>query len=210
MKTRNGKKFIIDPGYLACDHHIYMTVGVQLALQLINNKSATASIIGLGGGGLCTFLHKCFPKLFITAIDIDSEMLIIAQKHFDLICDDKLKVHIQDGLSFLCDARKNGKYNTFSFRYIIWRTAKKLITIFFVIGEKFDLILFDVDSKDVSVGMSCPPKEFVDENVLSNVSCCLNDKGMITFNIYHFDLIINMFIYSIFFNFRVFHIESCM
>lgn len=109
MKSRNGKKLVVDFGYLACDYHTYMILGVQLALQL-NSESASAVIVGLGGGGLCTFLHKCFSKLSLTAIDIDSEMLNIAQKYFDFTCDDKLKVFIQDGLRFIREAKEKGLF----------------------------------------------------------------------------------------------------
>ena len=45
---------------------------------------------------------------------------------------------------------------------------------------KFDAILFDLDSKDNTVGMSCPPRKFVECAVLKNVSNCLENEGNIS------------------------------
>ena len=38
--------------------------------------------------------------------------------------------------------------------------------------------MFDVDSKDSTIGMSCPPKEFVEIEFLHKVAKCLTEKGM--------------------------------
>lgn len=56
-----------------------------------------------------------------------------------------------------------------------WSISK--FRLFYFLGEKYDIILFDVDNKDVSLGMSCPPQEFVNENVLNDVKHCLNENG---------------------------------
>ena len=62
VKSRKGKpKKVIDIGYLACEHHVYMTVGVALGLS--EAAEGTIAVIGLGGGGLCTFLQHCFQKV---------------------------------------------------------------------------------------------------------------------------------------------------
>lgn len=54
-------KKIIDPGFLACEHHIYMSLGVSSLTNIKEDREAL--VIGLGGGGLCTFLTHCFPKV---------------------------------------------------------------------------------------------------------------------------------------------------
>jgi len=59
---KNRKK--IDFGYLACQHHLYMSVGVQLATSMQSPKKDVQKdvlVIGLGGGGLCSFLHSALP-----------------------------------------------------------------------------------------------------------------------------------------------------
>ena len=53
----------IDFGYLACQHHLYMSVGVQMATTGAkpNEEPKNVLVVGLGGGGLCSFLHEALP-----------------------------------------------------------------------------------------------------------------------------------------------------
>lgn len=44
-------------------------------------------------------------------------------------------------------------------------------------GRLFDVIMFDVDNKDSSLGMSCPPAAFVETTILQKVSNLLTPKG---------------------------------
>lgn len=44
-------------------------------------------------------------------------------------------------------------------------------------GQSFKSILFDVDSKDSTVGMSCPPVQFLEQEVLDTVKSCIRDNG---------------------------------
>lgn len=48
----------------------------------------------------------------------------------------------------------------------------------FLEGDRaYDVIVFDVDSKDISVGMSCPPQAFVDRIFLTRVHSLLTPSG---------------------------------
>lgn len=155
-KSRRGKaKKIIDPGFLACEHHIYMIVGVNTVIDL--KEPDEIMIVGLGGGSLCTFLYNCFPKLKITAVEIDEAMTKIATEYFGLVLDTRMKVEIADGMGF------------------IKKTAME--------GKKFRAILFDVDSKDTTVGMSCPPKQFLEISILKAVAESLEKNGLFILNL---------------------------
>lgn len=90
-------------------------------------------------------------------MEIDPAILKIATEHFDLTQGEHLKVEIADGMEYL----KNSA----------------------VQGKKYDAILFDVDSKDTSVGMSCPPKQFVEPDFLETVKTCLSDGGFFILNL---------------------------
>lgn len=90
-------------------------------------------------------------NIIIEAVDIDEAMLDIATKYFGLKLHDNLIVHIMDGLKYLENINKMHK--------------------------KYEAILFDVDSKDPSLGMSCPPKNFVTSEVLENVKNCVHENG---------------------------------
>uniref|UniRef100_A0AAG5D7L7 eEF1A lysine and N-terminal methyltransferase homolog n=1 Tax=Anopheles atroparvus TaxID=41427 RepID=A0AAG5D7L7_ANOAO len=157
---------VIDPGYLACQHHLYMTVGVQLAAKLAKAQktdqqtattSSTVAVIGLGGGGLCTFIRECLKSSTITAVEIDPEIERIAVKYFGLTLDSRLRVVIDDGIRFLAEEATRGTHCS--------------------------AILFDVDSKDPSVGMSCPPAAFVERHVLANVRQLVGNEGLFVLNL---------------------------
>lgn len=59
-KNDKSIRKVIEPTYLACQHHLYMTVGIDFALEKIGKKRTNnnVAVIGLGGGGLCTFIHQ--------------------------------------------------------------------------------------------------------------------------------------------------------
>ncbi|XP_022919129.2 eEF1A lysine and N-terminal methyltransferase homolog [Onthophagus taurus] len=152
VKPRRGNpKEIVDPLYLSCKHHLYMTLSI-----LLGNKKESLAVIGLGGGGLCTFLHKFLPKTRIKVIDIDEDMLKIATEWFGFVKSEEVVVEILDGLIFLENSSKS--------------------------DEKYDAILFDVDSKDSSIGMSCPPKQFLEDSTIDNVISSLTDTGIFVLN----------------------------
>ena len=90
-------------------------------------------------------------------MEIDKEMLKVASEYFGLVQSERLKVNIADGIKFLQES------------------ANKEV--------KFDAILFDVDNKDVSLGMSCPPKQFVEDSVLQMVAKCLSNDGLFILNL---------------------------
>ncbi|XP_077272908.1 eEF1A lysine and N-terminal methyltransferase homolog [Temnothorax americanus] len=155
-KSRRGKtKKIADPGFLACEHHIHMSAGVNAVID--TKEQEEIMIVGLGGGGLCMFLHQCFPKLKITAVEIDSAMLKVATEYFNLVLDERMKVEIADGI-----------------RYIKNVAASE---------TKYKAILFDIDSKDTTIGMSCPPKQFLEMSVLKAVAACLTKNGLFILNL---------------------------
>ncbi|XP_066597380.1 eEF1A lysine and N-terminal methyltransferase homolog [Prorops nasuta] len=155
-KSRRGKiKKVVDSGFLACRHHVYMSSGVCATLKL--DETDEIMIIGLGGGGLCTFLHQCFPKLTITVVEIDEAMLKVAKEYFGLSSDDRMKVEIADGIQFIKDAAEREK--------------------------KYRAILFDVDSKDTTVGMSCPPRQFLEMSLLKAVAKLLAESGLFILNL---------------------------
>lgn len=84
-------------------------------------------------------------------------MLKVATEYFSLTLDDRMKVEIADGIQFIKDAA----------------TCEK----------KYKAILFDIDSKDTTIGMSCPPKQFLEMSVLKAVAACLMENGIFILNL---------------------------
>lgn len=65
----------MDTGYLGCDHHVFMGVGVSMALKT-KAKGGQVLVIGLGGGGLCTYLHNCFKEVKSYFLEIISKKIL--------------------------------------------------------------------------------------------------------------------------------------
>ncbi|CAH2105057.1 unnamed protein product [Euphydryas editha] len=126
-----------------------------VGVPLSNSKNV--AILGLGGGSLCMFLKKCYDKLKITAVDLDPAMLEVARNHFELELDERLEVQIKDGIDFLKDEA--------------------------VSGHEYDAVMFDMDSKDRSLGLSCPPPQFLQTQALDDVRKILAKDGHFILNL---------------------------
>jgi spermidine synthase len=127
-----------------------MTTGVHAATQ---NGKEKVLVIGLGGGGLCSFMHDCLRTVSIDAVEIDDEILNVAKNHFGLKLDSRLNVIIDDGIKFVCETTNNYK-----------------------------AILIDVDSKDPSTAIRCPPAPFLDNEFLKKLKLRLTENGLFILN----------------------------
>jgi spermidine synthase len=58
-------------------------------------------VVGLGGGVIPREMHHYFPQAEVDVVEIDQEILTIAQEHFSFRPDDRLRVHIADGRVFI-------------------------------------------------------------------------------------------------------------
>jgi spermidine synthase len=149
------KKMVIDFSFLSCQHHTYMILGMQSVPPLSKFKNL---LIGLGGGGLVNYIHHYLKEKSVTVLEIDPDILKVAKEYFGLLEDtDRLEVIVDDGLKYLKE--KSSEKQTY-----------------------FQTILFDVDSKDQSLGISCPPKEFLTREILDAVKALLPDDGVFILN----------------------------
>ncbi|XP_037094499.1 LOW QUALITY PROTEIN: eEF1A lysine and N-terminal methyltransferase-like, partial [Pollicipes pollicipes] len=121
------------------------------------DRPARLLLVGLGGGGLARFLHDKFSQAALDVVDIDPEMVAVARDWFDFAEDRRLTVHVADGLHFIRDCKTQGR--------------------------QYSVIMFDVDCKDPSLGMSCPPAPFVEPDLLRDVRDCLCEDGVFVLNL---------------------------
>uniref|UniRef100_A0A336LKZ2 CSON009529 protein n=1 Tax=Culicoides sonorensis TaxID=179676 RepID=A0A336LKZ2_CULSO len=157
----------VDKTYLACQHHLYMIAGLNTTGSLTpsenkkkkNKNRINALLVGLGGGGFVSFIQELLKHIKITAVELDPSILSIATEFFDLNQTKNLEVIIEDGLEYIKRAAK----------------APEI--------QKLDDILFDVDSKDPSVGMSCPPEAFLSKEIIDAVKLLLKDDGLFILNL---------------------------
>ncbi|NWH76927.1 MET13 protein, partial [Piaya cayana] len=147
----------VDKSYLCCEHHKAMVAGLCL---LGNPDSLPAPlavlVVGLGGGSLPLFIHDYFSQAHVAVVEIDPSMLEVAMCWFDFSQGDRMRVHISDGLDYVAKLATEGQYDT---------------------------IMFDVDSKDLTLGMSCPPPAFVEKTFLQKVKTILKPKGVFVLNL---------------------------
>ncbi|KAM7388530.1 hypothetical protein PAMP_024698 [Pampus punctatissimus] len=151
----------VDSGFLCCAHHEIMVAGLaMLGVGMPQNKDVPVSVllVGLGGGGLPQFLRDFVPRVTIEVVELDPVVLEVAKEWFGFRPDDHLTVTLGDGLDRICALEKEG-------------------------GRVFDVIMFDVDNKDSTVGMSCPPAAFVETSILQKVCSLLTPKGVFMLNL---------------------------
>ena len=92
------KKKIVDKTYLACAHHSVMIGSLGFFL---NSKEINCLLIGLGGGGLATYITTHFEKVNLTCVEIDEAITRVAKDQFGFAPSERLKVVNEDGLEFI-------------------------------------------------------------------------------------------------------------
>ena len=124
------------------------------ALGLHLSAPARVLVVGLGGGSLPTFIHAKFPLSNVRVVEIDAAMVRVAQDQFSFCPDARLTVATSCGLEYV-------------------RSTE----------EMHDIIMLDVDSKDISSGLSCPPQPFLQPDFLDLLSSRLVRGGMLVLNL---------------------------
>ncbi|KAM5148382.1 eEF1A lysine and N-terminal methyltransferase isoform 2-T2 [Mantella aurantiaca] len=150
----------IDKSYLCCEHHKVMISGLTLLHNpgLLPEHHISVLVVGLGGGSLSLFIHDYFLGSRVEAIELDPSVLEVASSWFGFSQDERMKVHLADGLVHIKDLADKEK-------------------------AVHDVVMFDVDSKDTSLGMSCPPPAFVEKSFLQKVHKILKNDGVFILNL---------------------------
>lgn len=156
-KTRRE---IVDTSFLSFAYH----KGIIAALLACSSTEHTSNrqsglIIGLGGGCLAQFIHDHVASVTsITVSELDGAVLQIAEKHFGFTPSDRMRVVIEDGLEYVARLAVEDPAST-------------------------DFIVVDVDAKDTTQAMSCPPIEFTSERFLRHCHAVLSCHGILILNI---------------------------
>jgi spermidine synthase len=79
----------------------FMTVGLAYASGLENLLE-----IGFGGGRTAWYLHKHVPALDITCVELDPAVVELATKHFGVRAEDKFKIAVADGRSYMVRSKE--------------------------------------------------------------------------------------------------------
>ncbi|KAM9111225.1 eEF1A lysine and N-terminal methyltransferase isoform 3-T3 [Megaptera novaeangliae] len=184
----------IDKSYLCCEHHKAMIAGLALLRnpELLLETPLGLLVVGLGGGSLPLFVHDHFPKSCIDAVEIDPSMLQVATQWFGFSQSNRMKVHIADGLDYISSLAEEEGHGGDVVEECKWRYCiqqrQRLVCFSFPARPHYDVIMFDVDSKDPTLGMSCPPPAFVAQPFLQKVKSILTPEGVFILNLVCRDL----------------------
>jgi len=189
----------IDVLKLAFEYHSQLAVGVlslnndsfftttnntQIISDKNQNHSINGMVIGLGGGALVNFFSAICPMLHMTVIELDQDVVGIAKSHFGFLQEksqqDQVNVIIGDGLMVSAtSATDNTKDDDDGTSTSSTNPDEKTKDISSKLIEftphSFQFIAIDVDSKDTSVGMSCPPTSFISTDYLTQLSKLLRN-----------------------------------
>ena len=93
-----------DPDHLEAGY----TRAVPVAF-VFNPRPRSMLVVGLGGGTIPTFLHRCLPELAIDAVELDPVVIEVAKSHFGFREDDKLRAYAADGRAYV--ERSQSRYD---------------------------------------------------------------------------------------------------
>lgn len=161
MKKGAKKKAskIVDLSYLACQHHHAIVAGLAL-FEKIKSSKVSLLLIGLGGGSLPMFIYSHFLQVHLTVVELDPDIVEVARNWFDFRESERMKLVVGDGIQFIKEASSASPSTT-----------------------KYDIVIFDVDSKDASKALSCPPPQFIEEETMKKVKCILTPGGLFILNL---------------------------
>lgn len=91
----------------ACPDYLLLSYTRQMTLTfLFRQHNKNILHIGLGAGNLPRFIHKHFPQAHQDVIENNPDVVKIAQDHFAFPQDDRVTVHIGDGLETVLACEK--------------------------------------------------------------------------------------------------------
>nr|CAB3486803.1 unnamed protein product [Digitaria exilis] len=174
-KRRNQKKgsknsLRIDYSFLGSSYHSSIISGLSLVASTLSAASASGqkvstTVIGLGAGCFPMFLRGCLPFIDIEVVELDPLVAELAKKYFGLSVDEQLKVHLEDGIKFIEDSVANRSVSNGS------------------TSDAIKILIIDVDSSDLSSGLSCPPENFVEDPFLQKAKEFLSEGGLFIINL---------------------------
>ncbi|CAM6106352.1 unnamed protein product [Calypogeia fissa] len=206
----------VDHSYLVSPYHAGMMASFALIarsfkLWLASKEEIRLMLVGLGAGSLPMFVHNHFPINSIQIVELDPAVGDVAKLHFGFTEDDRMKLHVGDGLvavqsiaskASLSNVQRGLEDNSDHQNKEEGSTDISLDSIkdFDMLGIEDDdtrnltngdnnvdsrlhVLIIDADSTDVSSGLSCPPADFLKDAFLLAARAALVDSGMLIINV---------------------------
>ncbi|VDP14169.1 unnamed protein product [Heligmosomoides polygyrus] len=131
------------------------------AIQMKRDVVANVLIIGMGAGALNSYLYTTYPKMNITVVELEPEMVRIALRWFNLTMDARQRVLTMDGVEFLKSAVAQGTLPRF----------------------KYNAIHIDACVMNFTVEINCPVEQFLSYETIANVAKVLDERGVVNLNV---------------------------
>ncbi len=74
---------------------------LMFASLLIKRDQPDALLVGLGGGGMVSFINHFFPQVRLDVVEIDPEVIRVAREYFKLSTGDETRIIPGDGFDFI-------------------------------------------------------------------------------------------------------------
>lgn len=115
VRDEDGKRtlyFVRDSGEVVLEssvdmqnptHLIIPYSQVMMGTFVIRPEPKSALMIGVGGGAMIHYLQAYFPEITMDAVDIDPEIIGVAQMYFGIQSSSNLKLHSEDGFKFIAE-----------------------------------------------------------------------------------------------------------
>lgn len=190
-----GDRVEVDHTFLASSYHAGIIAGFTLVSSYLDSvasggRKVEAVVIGLGAGLLPMFLHNHMKFLRIEVVELDPVVVGISKEFFGFYEDERLKVHVADGIKFLqnltsssqvvgtdiVEETTNNTILTSSQNCVASSAIRRPM-------RKLDILIVDVDSSDSSSGLSCPAPGFVEDHFLRIVKDALSEQGLFVTNL---------------------------
>ncbi|KAJ6314990.1 hypothetical protein OIU78_018469 [Salix suchowensis] len=194
----SSKQLKVYHDYMASSYHMGIISGFTLMSSYLESvestgKTVNAVIIGLGAGLLPMFLHGCMPSLQIEVVELDAVVLSLARNYFGFAEDERLKVHIADGIKFVREVKHFAVADGLPAIHEIEDASgstkpspDESCSVSYTEARgrpRVDILIIDVDSSDSSSGMACPAADFVEESFLLTVKDTLSEQGLFIVNL---------------------------
>lgn len=175
MQFRIDASVLVHP-YLAPMVASLSLIGFHIDEQIRKGLRPKAFCAGVGGGALLAFLRGQLG-FEVLGVDVDEVVLRVAKQYFGLEDGDFLSVVVGDAIELIE-------------RLASWKTEGTLVakygrdlSVADGIDGKFDVIMVDLDSSDVRIGLVAPPLEFVRKSVLLAARSLLCEFGILVINV---------------------------
>lgn len=157
-------EFELEKGVLVQPYLSPMVAGIAVIHRFLQWRARgglrpKALCLGVGGGALLGFLTDQL-NFEVDGVEEDEVVLEVAKRHFGLESDEFMHLFAEDGIRY------------------IKRIANDVSE-----GDKYDIVMVDLDSSDVMNGVCAPPVEFVESSVLRATRDVLRDEGILVANV---------------------------